>query len=117
MSDDGGDPALDQLVRGGDRLFGVAMVVDDDGHHPLAEHAARVVQRRKRELGALSCLCASPGHRTGKGCRDAEQNLSGHRTGEPDEHEGGGVQGLSGSSCNPSGRPTLRILAVPARAF
>jgi hypothetical protein len=27
------------------------------------------------------------------------------------------VQGLSGSSCNPSGRPTLRILAVPARAF
>ena len=50
MADHDHDAGLDQLLRRGRRLLGVAGVVDRDQRQPVAEHPALGIDRRQRQL-------------------------------------------------------------------
>jgi hypothetical protein len=75
MADHEGHAVADQLRGGGDRLVGIAEVVDRDQLHLLAEHAAGSVDVGHGQLRATLQLRTGPGilprHRAGY----ADQNL------------------------------------------
>ena len=75
MPDDRGDARLDELSGRGDRLLGVAVVVDRQQLDLLAEDAARGVQLGDLHRRALQHLLAEPGHAAGQRPRPADQDL------------------------------------------
>ena len=75
MTHDDSDMLGDQLVRGGNRLLALAIVVDLDQPSGLAKNAARRIQIRNRHLGAALDPFADPRIRAGVRRRQADQDL------------------------------------------
>ncbi|MCE3248445.1 MAG: hypothetical protein K0R41_2270 [Geminicoccaceae bacterium] len=89
VADDGGHARLHEFLGRGDRLLGIAVVIDDQQLDLLAEDAARRVQFGNLHSHALLHLLAEPGHAAGHRARRTDQDL--------------GVAGRGGAECRSKG--------------
>ena len=82
VPDDEDHTVADQLLGGGDRLLGIAEVVDSDEPHLLAEYAARRIDVGHGQLRAALHLLADPGELSRHRARDPDQNFRPSRAAE-----------------------------------